>query len=107
MSCKTIKGEYIELTYSTDSYRIITTKIQLGDCLFAQFDETASYLTYKHIQDLAQRADQEKAPTLCIDLAPAHVYLEKSRVRELYDDFEKIIEEVKANVAWPENSPMQ
>lgn len=56
---------------------------------------------------LAKDLEKKKAPSLGLDLAPAHVYLEKSRVKELYDDFEKIIGEIQASVVWADDLPMQ
>lgn len=107
MSSKTLKGEYVELTYNTDTFRVISTKIELGDCLFAKFDEAASYVTYKHIQMLFQDIDKKEAPSMGLDLSPAHVRLEKSRVKELYHDFDKIIGEIQGSVIWADDLPVQ
>jgi len=106
MSSKIIKGKYVELTYNIDTFRVISTKIELGDCLFVKFDELASYLTYKHIQMLSKNLEKKEAPSLGLDLAPAHVRIEKSRVKELHDDFDKIIKEVQATVVWADDLSM-
>jgi hypothetical protein len=140
MSIATVKGKFIELVYDTGTFHTVRSEIQLGDSLFAKFDESATFFTYKYLQYWAtttgaeepppafklRKANKQKRrsffeklgltrakgeglqiPPHCFDLAPAMVFLPRSRVKELYNDFEQILGQIKENIVWPKDSPMQ
>lgn len=143
MSIETIKGQLIELTYNTDSFRAVRAEIELGDSVFAKFDETATFLTYQYLRHWATRDNSEeptkafsfkqgkaKKPSLLerlklvnpkscedkqelvipphlFDLAPAYVFIPRSRVKELFADFENILGQVQSSIVWPEDIEVQ
>lgn len=143
MSIETIKGQLIELTYDTDSFKAVRAEIQLGDSVFAKFDETATFLTYQYLRHWATKDGSEvpasfsfkqeakgKKPSLferlklvnpksledkeelvipphLFDLAPAYVFIPRSRVKELFADFENILSQVQSNIVWPKETDVQ
>ena len=144
MSIETIKGQLIELTYDTNSFRAVRAEIQLGDSVFAKFDETATFLTYQYLRHWATKdGSEESPPAFCLeqgdkevkpsllerlklvkpkgrgdkkelaipphvfDLAPAYVFIPRSRVRELFADFENILGQVQSSIVWPDDVHMQ
>ena len=68
MSIETIKGQLIELTYDTNSFRAVRAEIQLGDSVFAKFDETATFLTYQYLRHWATKdGSEESPPAFCLE----------------------------------------
>ena len=122
MSIETIKGKLIELTYDNNSFKAVRSEIQLGDCLYAKFDELATFSTYKYLQHWANSTDSEEPleaikleqadkelsiPRHLFDLAPAMVFIPRSRVRELFADFENVLAQVNQSIVWPPDAPIQ
>ena len=66
MSIEVVEGKYIRLTYNTETFRTVESVLQLGDCLFARFDEAATYFTYKFVQTWAA-AGREAPPAFVLE----------------------------------------
>ena len=58
MTIETVKGRYTTITYSRDTYHIIHSEIELGDCLFAKFDEASNIHYLQIISDLGSRREK-------------------------------------------------
>ncbi len=133
-----VKQRYVTLTFDTETYQTIGSEIELGDCLFAKFDERATHFTYKSFKlwavneseaakkqwtsykkykprsilqyigfKSAEEIDKISLPPFIVDLHPAYTFLTHERVKEVSEDFDKILEKLQVTLLWIEDEEVQ